>query len=475
MPRPLAVARLAGLALAALPGLPLPGAAQDYYADIRPLLVDACLGCHTAGGIAWSMDDPEAAYERHRLIARMVDDRRMPPWLAEPGHQTYRGDRSLDDADLALVRRWAEAGYPRGEPRPDPRPDAAHGDHGSFAPDLSLDVLPDQGYLPDQDASDDYRCFLVDWTGEEPAYVTGFRADPGNRNVAHHVVVYAVTPGMMDRYRELEAEEDGPGYRCFGGALPDRLGQRDVRAAYEARYPDGLRQMNNANFWLAHWAPGMDGHVFPEGTGIRMDPGAGLVVQMHYYSSNAPGERDRDTRLDFITTPEVERPAIHLAQTRGDWLVSERSGTMVIPPGARRSFEVGDRLGSLLGYVSALTGVAQDRIEALEIHSANLHMHSFGHSGEVTLTWDTGQVETLLSVPRWNLAWQRDFTLTEPKVLGRDVLDDVRLAVRCTYDNPTDDAVYGGYGSMEEMCFNFSYIAVRPGAPAGSPPDPSRR
>ena len=69
-----------------------------------------------------------------------------------------------------------------------------------------------------------------------------------------------------------------------------------------------------------------------------------------------------------------------------------------------------------------VTQVPQDRIQGLEIHSANLHMHSFGHSGEITLTHDTGRVETLLSVPRWDLAWQRDFTFTAPKTIGRDAL-----------------------------------------------------
>jgi hypothetical protein len=437
-----------------------PVAAQDFYQDIRPILAENCVGCHTAEGVAWSMDDAESTYERRRLIARLVTDRRMPPWLAEPGHQDYVGDLSLGDDELALVSRWVEAGYPKGTPRPDPEM-AARSMHSSFQPDISLDVLPADGYLPNQESSDDYRCFLVDWTGDETAFVTGFRASPGNRNVAHHVVVHAVQPGMMDRFRELDEEEAGPGYQCFGGALPDRLGQRDVRAAYEERYPNGLRDMSNASHWLAHWAPGMDGHVFPEGTGIRLDPGSGLVVQMHYYSSTAPGESDIDTSLDFMVESTVERPAFHLAQTRNDWLVSERSGTMVIPPESQRTFEVANNLGDMLGYFAFLAQVPEDQIQALELHSANLHMHSFGHSGEITLSRDTGEVETLLSVPRWDLAWQRDFSFREPKILSRESLDDTRLAVRCTFENPTAETVYGGYGSAEEMCFNFSYIAVR--------------
>ncbi|MDT8342184.1 MAG: hypothetical protein RQ751_11790, partial [Longimicrobiales bacterium] len=467
-----------GLVLVAA-GLPLavtstPLQAQDYYADVRPILVENCVGCHSEDGIAWSMEDPEEAYRRRARIARAVTRRIMPPWLAEPGHQAYVGDLSLDDASVRVLERWAEAGYPRGTPRPDPTPRARHAAdggaggaaaHARFVPDLSLDVLPAAGYLPDQDASDDYRCFLVEWEEAGSTFVTGFRADPGNRNVAHHVVVYAVEPAMAARFRELEAEEEGDGYQCFGGALPDRLGQPEVRTAYEARYPDGIRELALGNFWLAHWAPGMDGHVFPAGTGIRVGPGSLLVVQMHYYSSNAPGERDRDTRVDFMTAEAVERPAFHLAQTRNDWLAAARNGTMVIPAGERRTFEVRDNLGGLLGYFARLTGVERERIRGLEIHSANLHMHSFGHSGRVTLRHDTGRMETLLSVPRWDLAWQRDFTFTEPKVFPAEALERVLLGVECTFENPTDEPVYGGYGSLEEMCFNFSYIAVVEGEP----------
>lgn len=447
-----------------------PTAAQDYYADIRPVLVESCQGCHSEAGVAWSMEDAESTYERRERIARAIQARRMPPFLAEPGHQEYLGDLSLDASTVALFRRWAENGFEKGEVRPDPSPPMAPATlhHGAFTTDFSLEVLPPEGYLPNQDESDDYRCFLVDWTADTETFLTGFRADPGNRNVAHHVVIYGVEPEMWERYQELDAEEEGPGYQCFGGALPDRLGNRTERAAYEARYPDGLREMSRANHWLAHWAPGMDGHVFPEGTGIRMKAGSGLVVQMHYYSSTAPGEKDVGSRMDFMTAPSVERPAVNLPQTRNAWLGAERNETMVIPAGEMATFEYRDRLSDLAGYFASLTGVDPDDIEGLEVHSANLHMHSFGHSGEIVLTHATGRAETLLRIPRWDLGWQRDFAFVEPKVIPRDDLEDTFLTVRCTFENDTDGPVYGGYGSLDEMCFNFSYIAVRQGGGAGA-------
>jgi len=451
------------IALGAVFLLPIGATAQTYYEHVRPVLVDSCVSCHSAEGPAWSMEDAERTYERARRIARAIEARRMPPFLAADGHQEYVGDLSLDAAAIAVVQEWAAAGYPKGDSRPDPAASTSAGmtHHAGFSGDLELEVLGDDGYLPDQASSDDYRCFLVDWSGDTETFVTGFRARPGNTNVAHHVVVYAIEPEMWDRYRELEEIEEGPGYTCFGGALPDRLFDRGTRAEYEARYPNGLRELDRANWWLAHWAPGMDGHVFPEGTGIRMRPGGGLVVQMHYYSSTAPGEKDAGTAMDFMTRASVERPAVHLAQTRGEWLGGERNGTMVIPDGEMRSYEYGDDLDDLVGYMAALTGVDAASVTGLEVHSANLHMHAIGHSGEITLRYATGEVETLLEVPRWDLRWQRDFTFMQPKVLPRGELGGARLSVRCTFQNGTGATVFGGYGSGDEMCFNFSYIAVR--------------
>jgi hypothetical protein len=455
-------------AAAALALVPAAAAAQDFHADIQPLIQRHCMSCHGASGPGWSMEDADATYERRQLIAAMTLTRLMPPWLAEPGHQEYVGDMSLGEAELETIRRWRDAGFPRGRPAGDvARTDhryahasAAHHAH-AFEPDLSLEVLPGRAYLPVQDRADDYRCFLVDWPSQEPGFVTGFRARPGNLQVAHHVVVHAVEPALVERFRELEAAEAGDGYQCFGGALPDRLGRRADREAYEARYPGGIRELNRGTFWLAHWAPGMDGHVFPEGTGIRMEPGSALVVQLHYYSKDAPGQSDAGSRVDFMTQRTVERPAIHFAQTRGEWLVSEQNRTMVVPPGEKATYEVSDPLADLLPLLARLTDVPQDRIRGLEIHSVNLHMHEHGHSGTISLTHGTGRKETLLSIPRWDLRWQRDFTLASPKVFDVENLRGVALTAQCTFHNRTDQMVYGGYGSFDEMCFNFAYIAVR--------------
>lgn len=460
--------RAGAASLVLLAATAVPVQSQEYYGHIRPVIEERCLGCHTEGGIAFSMEDAEATYERHRDLTRMVAGRRMPPWIAEAGHQEYVDDLSLDDETVQRFRAWADAGFPKGEP--DGTSTGAPPPRQTFGADVAIEIMPGRAYLPDQSRRDDYRCFVVDWPQDSPGYVTGFRTAPGNHKVAHHTVVYAATPEVRDRFHELTEGEEGLGYQCFGGALPDRLGSRAEREAYEATYPDGLRELDNNNFWLAHWAPGMFGQSFPEGTGILMEPGSALIVQMHYYSQEAPGEADEGTVLEFTVADHVDRPAFHLAQTNNRWLNGEGNGSMVIPPGERVSYSQTETLGNWTGYVSAVTGVPQDEIGALEVHSANLHMHAIGHSGRIYLTDRNGRRETLLSVPRWDLHWQRDFTFVEPKVFSFEDLDRTHISVECVFENPKSEPVYGGFGSDEEMCFNFSYIAVQRGERATEEP-----
>src|SRR5690606_6426491 len=92
--------------------------AQEYYADVRPLLEAKCVGCHADSGVSFSFEDPEAAYSMRAAIALAVAERRMPPWLAEPGHQQYLHDPSLTDDERRLIAAWAERGYPKGDARP---------------------------------------------------------------------------------------------------------------------------------------------------------------------------------------------------------------------------------------------------------------------------------------------------------------------------------------------------------------------
>ena len=434
-----------------------PALAVDYHGDIRPLMERKCVMCHSEASVSFSFEDPEQTYDYRQAIVAAVAARRMPPWLAEPGHQEYRENISLTAAELELFNEWANEGFPQGEAR---RREPVEPVFRPFAPDLSVDVMPGESYLPNAGRVDDYRCFVVDWPAADDTYITGFRAAPGNLTVAHHLVLFAASAEVADRYKLLEEEEEGKGYQCFGGPVPDRFQDEKERHAYEQKHPNGLETLNDNSFWVAQWAPGTDGYAFPQDTGIPMHPGMVLIVQMHYYSAFAPGERDSGTKMEFTLADDVSKPAFMLPLSRGAWLNGKDNGSMVIPPGERRTYADSVNLEQLRDMAAAVTGTPAARIDGLEVHSANLHMHSYGASGVITLIDRNGRQETLLSVPRWDLNWQRNFVFESPKVFGQDAFADTQLRVECTYDNPKETPVYGGFGSDDEMCFNFSYVAL---------------
>lgn len=455
---------LALVAVAVAAALAAPASAQTYYEDVRPLLDQNCMTCHSEAGVAFSMADAERTYRRRRAIRTAVAERQMPPWLAEAGHQQYVGDRSLSAAEVKIITDWAQADYPKGDPARYEAPEYSAPAGDSFRPDVTLDLIPGGSYLPAQDRDDDYRCFVTRWPDTGPTYITGFRGAPGNLNVAHHIVLYATGPEYADRFAELEDVEEGAGYTCFGGALPDQLFDPERRAAYEEQYPNGLREISRANRWLAHWAPGMDGYSFPEGTGLPIESGSAVIVQMHYYSAHSPGESDSGTRMEFVTRPDVERAAYNFPFTDNDWFQGREEGTMVVPPGENSTYSLTASLEDLLPEIGHALDVEADSITDLTIHSANLHMHKFGSSGAIFLTHGDGEEEMLLAVPDWDLGWQRDFEFADPKHFMREEFADTRLTVTCTYHNPTEKPVYGGLGSEDEMCFNLPYLSVGVGA-----------
>ena len=429
----------------------------EFNEHVMPLIESNCVTCHSEEGVSFSFEDPDVTYNFRMAIASAVKDDRMPPWLAEPGHENYVDDYSLTSEQKALVAEWAAAGFPRDETKS--RVSVAV-DQQIFEADITMAALRDAAYLPDQENKDDYRCFIVDWPYEEDKYVTGFLAEPGNLRVAHHLVAHMIAPESVEFIKMLSEEEEGPGHQCFGGPLPDRMGDKAVKDEIEKRYPGEWEKLTENNYWLSHWAPGMYGIEFPEDTGILMRPGSAVVVQMHYYSAFAPGETDIGTMMQFQVADEVKKPSINHPLTKGKWLFGKNNESMLIEAGGEATYEVSEDFSRIANYTAQVLGIEREEIAAIELQSANVHMHAFGASGSTSLLDSDGEKHTLLNIPNWDLDWQRDFMFTEGKIISSDDFDRTQLIVECNFSNYTNETVYGGYGSDDEMCFNFSYMSV---------------
>jgi hypothetical protein len=438
-----------------------PVAGISYFQHVKQLIDDRCVGCHAEGEVAFPLTSYDAVASKQSAVVAAVTSRRMPVWLAAPGHQTYHDDPTFTDDELALVAAWRDGGYQRGDESKPSQVEPGGIALRDLDADLSLPVLPEgTSYLPDQEHPDDYRCFIVDWPiRDQEKFLTGLQVIPGNRGVVHHLVAYSVQPSMVPMLRQLDGEEDGPGYRCFGGAVPDRLGDAAVRARIERQFPGSTHDVDSRILWLGHWAPGMRATEMPDGLGLPIPAGGAVVVQMHYYSRNAPNSPDQGTEVRFRLADSIKRHGFVMPLSDDRWIDANVNRSLVVPAGGELTVRHGASLALIAKIGSERLGIDKP-VKRVIVHSANLHMHSYGKSATAYLTDARNAKDVLLEIPRWDLRWQRDYDLVEPKALEGDELATTKLNVECTYANATDHEVIGGLGSDQEMCFDFSLLEL---------------
>ncbi|WP_437503789.1 monooxygenase [Sorangium sp. So ce1099] len=402
--------------------------AVTYYRDVKPILDARCTGCHSGTGIApFSLEDHDTAAAWAPHIKRAVVDRTMPPWPADSACAEYVGDRSLSEQQIQTIAAWADGGAAAGDPAEEGPPLEPLELSELARVDLTLEMPVE--YTP-QEEPDDYRCFVIDWPEESTRYVTGFGIRPGAERVVHHVIAYAAAPEQLADVEALDASDPGPGYSCFGGP--------------------GIRPR-----WLGAWVPGAGDTNFPPGTGIRLEPGSQLIVQVHY-NTLAAGKLPDRSAIDLTLESSVEREGSVQPWTNPAWLSGD---SMMIP-----AFEsdVVHRWGAQPSR--ALAGG-----EPIEIHIAGLHMHTLGSRARLEIERADGSSECVVDIPRWNFHWQGGYKLVEPKVLN----PGDRLSLECHWDNTPENQpiidgqprvprdVVWGEGTNDEMCLSTFYMTPR--------------
>ena len=317
-----------------------------YYRDIEPILQAECISCHVAGEIGYAvfeMDDPMKIIDGDNpdYIAFVTDIGYMPPWHATGESPKMLQERTLTDLEIALISAWAEAGAPLGDSTDSPEtvatPSVQH-----IRTDVVLPMT--EAYAVDTSLDDDYRCFILEPDFAEDMYITGSSVVPGNRELAHHALIYVVSEDMRASAYALDAADEGPGYQCFGGTnlqtgdpmnsvvdgrqllqalqnqgfsimdLVDALAVGSIEELRDKPWDDiqnalieagvdmdrlfedaGVRNLNglenptSVNRLVAAWVPGMVATVYPQNTGLYAPANSFLVMQMHYNTAAGAG------------------------------------------------------------------------------------------------------------------------------------------------------------------------------------------
>ncbi len=380
-----------------------------FSGDVAPILFENCASCHRpvddgrlraerfgaqaaaqrpvsaddplcVAGAPFSVLDYQAVRRYAPAIASAVQRRTMPPWLPEPGHGEFVGERRLSDDEIALITTWVESGAPEGNPADAPDPPTFSGGWQLGTPDLVL-TLPEAYVLqqarPGQRSGDGdvFRNFVIPVPITTTRYVRAveFRAD---RPQALHHADLAIDRARVSR--ALDRAEPGPGFATMDGG--------EVYNVYG-------------------WSPGKVPTMEPAEHAWTLDPGTDFVLLLHMIAGTQSETVQPTIGLFFSDTPPTRTPISVKLEAKGIDL-----------PAGEADYVVED------SYVLPVD------VEALSIYP---HAHYLGKEMRGTATLPDGSQQDLLWIRQWDFRWQDRYRYQSPLFLPQGT----RLSMRFSFDN----------------------------------------
>jgi len=380
--------------------------AVTFNQHVGPIVFRSCAPCHRPGEAGpFSLLSYADVRKRADQIVRVTSSRFMPPWPPEPGYGDFEGARRLSDADVALLRRWAQAGAPEG-PGPSPAPPRFTEGWQLGAPDQVVEM--GEAYVVPAEGGDVFRNFVLAVPGKGTRYVRALELRPGDKRVVHHANVLLDRTGSA---RRRDARDPGVG---FAGM--------DVELESDRFEPDSH---------FLFWKPGTAAVTEAEGLAWTLDEGTDLVLNMHLQPSGKP---------------EPIRPTVGLyftdhAPTRFPMLLQlEDDGAIDISPGDKQ-FVVRDHY---------------DLPVDVEVLGVYPHAHYLGKDVQGYATLPGGERKWLIWIRDWDFNWQAVYRLARPLFLPRGTRIEMRIAYDNSADNPRNPSdpprrVVAGDRSTDEM------------------------
>ena len=148
-----------------------------YSKDVAPILYKNCVMCHRPNDIApMSLLTHEEVLPFAGLIRQSVDQRKMPPWHADPSVGEFMNDARLSDADIAAIDEWVKGGMKKGDQKDmPPAPVFEPGWH--MKPDVIF-TIPE--FLVPKTALDDYEYIYVPTNFTEDEWIQAGEVLPGS-------------------------------------------------------------------------------------------------------------------------------------------------------------------------------------------------------------------------------------------------------------------------------------------------------
>jgi hypothetical protein len=264
----------------------------------------------------------------------------------------------------------------------------------------------------------------------------------GKPDMVLEVPAYTIPASGVVDYKHpwvVNPNTEGKWIRATTVKVEQRQGVHHLLTGYMKDVPQPGQEAFE-NRWGASvggYAVGAESEVAPANVGTYLPPGGAVGMQAHYTPFGKEVTDHSKIGVYFYKDGEKPKYVMH-----GGVVVDN---TIVIPANEARHKEV--------AYIS----FPHDAL----LYSAFPHAHYRGYASDLWIRYPDGKEKLLLSLPRYDFNWQRDYTFAEPiKVPAGS-----KLIAHWTYDNSKGNPanpdpnrqVTWGEQSYEEMF----YTAVR--------------
>ncbi|MEM7478303.1 MAG: redoxin domain-containing protein [Planctomycetota bacterium] len=391
-----------------------PADGPNFVEHVFPMLEQNCIECHRSGEIGpFAMDDYEEVVGWADTMMETIDDKRMPPWHADPGIGEFANARHMAAADKELLRDWIKAGCPSGDLSKQPNV-KSFDDGWAFEP-KDIFEMRNRPFAVPADGIVEYQYFVIDPGFTEDKWVSTAQIIPGARDVVHHAIVYVRPP-------------DGSRFQGIG--------------------------------WLSAYVPGQRAAELPPGRARLIPAGSKLVFQMHYTPVGVEREDTSVLGLTYANEADVTHEVFTTAAINQDFDIPPNANDFKVHAATRQLPREGELLAAtphmhFRGKACTLVREPSDATQSSE---------------ELKLA-ALPEGEELLKVSKYDFNWQHTYQFKSPLPLEQISKLHFEAVFDNTNDNPfnpdAEQWVYWGDQTWEEMAVIFFEVSV-PRTPSGN-------
>jgi len=454
---------------------PDPGKSPSFEQAVQPILEANCVTCHSTGQMAGGHLPLNEAADAQAIsdgIKTVTQTRYMPPWPASEEGLPLAHEMTLTDEELATLADWSDAGGELDVP----------GTTKLTAPKAVKALQPRKDLVPTRppyagtkDNVNDYRCFVLDLGLDEPMFLTGYQFEADVVEQLHHSQVFHISKDERENAKTVDGADGRPGWSCYAGP--------NLRGRSPNSIPGRALNLKDAGFTgqnalVAGWVPGQSPVIFPENSGVYLQPGDALVLQLHYnytHGEIVPDESTLALQLDDETSGKkglrVVNPLgpveIPCAPDDADEPLCDRDAALEDNVRLYGPSGAGNEAGLLSICKKTPEELTKDFDGSVVSSSCDLvvpedgtiigvmgHMHTLGKSWRLTIDPGTADEQIMLDIPRWSFDWQMNYQLEKPLEVKRGQ----KLKLECSWDRSIDPLRPPKYivfaeGTEDEMCF----------------------